>query len=494
MKKINKVLDNIARAILRFFRNKNLKYGINSIVVTAIVIALVIVLNLLIGLPQVKFDLTPNKIYSIGDITKELLDGLENDVEIVALFDELQPPSTYYITASDTQDALNMLNSYAKYPHIKLTFVDPDKNPGFMRDLDPDGSLSLAKGNFVVRRGNKAKKLTLNELFEMQTNQQTYETHVVGMKAEEALSGAIKYIAAEETPIVYFVEGHGETDKGSFSMLSQFLLNNNYLVEQLNLVSAKTVPEDAELLVFASPVQDLFPQEIDILSDYFRQSGGKAMFLFDYNEYAADMKNFNRVLGDSANLEINNDKVRSDDDRAHMPDAPYTIVYATSRNAVFSQQIPLILTNSRSVTRLKNTKEWITQTSLLSTSEESYSEPVSAGVQGTPGPLDIAVAVENKGSMKESKIIVFGNGSFISDSAARMYGQYYQYGFLMFLESLRWMLGEQDTLTIKAKSYSTPRLTITEAQAGYTGMALIIVLPLLILGTGFVMYLRRRHL
>ena len=35
-----------------------------------------------------------------------------------------------------------------------------------------------------------------------------------------------------------------------------------------------------------------------------------------------------------------------------------------------------------------------------------------------PGPLDIVIAVENSGRQNISKILVFGNALFISDSAA----------------------------------------------------------------------------
>ena len=493
--KVNNLLDKIAWGILRFFRNKNLKYGVNSVIVTVIVIAIAVVVNLLVGIPRITFDLTPGKIYTIGDVTKELLNSLDKDIEIIALFDELQPPSTYYISSSNAQDALNMLYSYAQYPHINLTFIDPDKNPGFMRELDPDGALSLAKGNFVVRRGTKSKKLTLAELFEMQTDQQTYETYVRGMKAEEVFSGAIKYIAAEETPIVYFIEGHNEINLSDYSILQNYLLNNNYLVEPLNLLSTGRVPEDAKLIVFASPKLDLFAQEIDIVGDYLKMNGGMAIFMFDYDEYAANMDNFNRVLGEAGNLAINNDKVRSDDDADHFPDDPYTIIYSSAKNTVFTDTLNVIFNNSRSVSRLMNTKEWITQTSLLTTSEKSFAEPIVPGQEGRQGPLDIAVAVENKGGMKASKLIVMGNGSFINDSAQNIYGtQLYQYNSRMFLYTLRWMFGDEDTLTIEPKYNSTPQLTITQSQTQMLTIFLVIILPLLIMGTGFAVYIKRRHL
>ena len=494
MNEINKILDRIARSILKFFRSKSLKYGFNSILLIAIIIAIVVVVNLLVEIPGIEFDLTPGKMYSIGDVSKELLNNLDKDVEIVALFDELQPPSSYYVSSADANEAMKLIYAYAKYPHVKLTFIDPDKSPGFMYDLDKDGSMSLSKGNFVVRRDTKKKKLVLNDLFEMQMDQNSGNMQITGMKAEEAISGAIKYVAAEETPVVYFIEGHGEIQLSSFKNLQNYLLNNNYLVSSLNLISADKVPEEAELLVFASPKMDLFPREIDILSDYFRQKGGKAMFMFDYDESGVSMENFNRVLGDNANLAVNNDKVGSDDDNFHLPDDPYTIMYTSGRNTVFPSDIQMILSDSRSVTRLKNAKEWITQTSLLSTNEKSYSQPIGTGSEKTAGPLDIAVAVENKGGMKVSKIVAIGNGSFINDSAVNRYGQFYNLNSRMFLYSLRWMFGEQDTLTIEPKVQRIPRLTITEFQTNVIGLFLVIALPLIIMGSGFVVYVKRRHL
>jgi hypothetical protein len=178
-----------------------------------------------------------------------------------------------------------------------------------------------------------------------------------------------------------------------------------------------------------------------------------------------------------------------------MSNDPYTIIYSSTRNAVFTEPIQVLLNNSRSVTRLMNTKEWLTQTSLLTTSALAVSEPVTASQEEKQGPLDIAVAVENKGGMKVSKIVAIGNGSFISDSAVNLYGsQLYQYNSRMFLYALRWMLGEQDALTIEPKVNKSSVLTITQSQTNIIGLFLIIVLPLLIMGAGLTVYLKRRHL
>jgi hypothetical protein len=360
--------------------------------------------------------------------------------------------------------------------------------------MDPDETLGLAKYNFIVRSGAKAKKLTLNDLFVFEYDQTTYEQQLVGMKAEEAFSGAIQYVAADYTPTAYFITGHDEIASSGFTQLTAYLGNNNYTVSELDLNASAGVPDDAELLVFAAPRTDLFPGELDGLRDYF-YDGGKAMFMFDYNETGKELGNFN-ILFETFNLAINNDKVRSDDDSRHLTGDPYFIIYDISANSVIPGAGMTVLSNSRSVSVLKNAKEWITATPLLSTTADSASESVSEAGASSPGPLDVAVAVENAGGAGTSKIVVMGNASFVADDYSSLYNQLgvYSTNMRLFLYSLQWMLGEQESLVIESKSFTTPVLTISASQVNLLGIGLIIVLPILIMGSGFVIYLRRRHL
>ena len=481
-------MDKKNSSILRFFRNKNLKYGVNSVIVTIVVVAIAVVVNLLVGLTDFQFDLTPTGFYTLGPASQELLSSLDKEVEIIGLFDEVQMSSV-----RDAQDILLMLDNYRRYPNITIRFVDTDRNPGFIRELDPYETLGFEKNDFVVRCGTKIKRMTLNDMYEWQINYQTFTQERIGLRAEEVISGAILYVAADKTPIVYFIEGHEELELNAyFTALKKYLQNNNYLVETMNLTTSADIPKDAEMLVFASPKLDLNPNELDRLRDYF-YSGGKAMFLFDYYEYGRELSNFN-TLFETFNIAVNNDKVREGDERAHLPENPYFIAFNVPANTIIPEAFQMLLTDSRSISMLKNTKPYITPTVLLSTSASAVSEPVEFSAQTATGPLDVAVAVEYSGGLKPAKIVVMGNASFISDDAVNIYSQYYELGQRMFLYSMRWMLGEQETLVIESKRETVPMLTMTAFQVQMVSIAMIAVLPLLIMGSGFVIYLKRRHL
>ena len=52
--------------IKNLLNKKSLKYGTNAAIITAAVIVMAIVLNLLVGLLDLKLDLTPNKLFSLS--------------------------------------------------------------------------------------------------------------------------------------------------------------------------------------------------------------------------------------------------------------------------------------------------------------------------------------------------------------------------------------------------------------------------------------------
>ena len=71
--------------------SKALRQGGYLAAVTAAVVALVVLINLVVGqLPSnvTEFDLTDNSLYEVTDTSREFLAGLDQDVEIVVLAEE----------------------------------------------------------------------------------------------------------------------------------------------------------------------------------------------------------------------------------------------------------------------------------------------------------------------------------------------------------------------------------------------------------------------
>lgn len=484
---------------MAIFNKKSLKYGSLSIAMVLVVIAIAVFINLGIGMIQdkgilnTKFDLTSNKKYSISDKTKAALQKLNKDVEINALLDV----SNMNLN-DDTKQIKEVLSQYEKVSsHIKVKYIDPDKNPGLVSSIDPSGLKDLVKGDFVVKCGKKVKKVSISELVQttLDQNQQPTGTEFTG---EQAFTGAIRYVISDKTPVVYFTEGHGEGKLDTeYTFLKKQLETNNYEVKSINMVTGTSVPQDAEILIVASPQSDMSSVEKDKVGEYLK-NGGKAVFLFDYLDKSTKFSEFEDLLK-NFNVGLNYDRVKETDSKRYYPKNPTVVLLDTQKSNVIRglQSEQVLLANSRSINVLKNNKDYITVTSLLKTSPTAVGEQIDkTNGKDLNGPLDIGVAVENKGGSKISKVIVLGNGYFVNDRAYQTYGQQ---GFAtnndFFLRSLNWMMDKKDDVIIESKSNEVPRMNIpSESQAWIITGILVIALPLIILISGFVVWSRRRHL
>jgi ABC-2 type transport system permease protein len=483
---MNSILD----AIKKLLRSRNLKYGTNSFILVAAVVAIAVLINVLVGMADLKWDLTPNKIYSISDTTKEILGKLNKEVVIYGLFDDGTVGA-----GTDYHEVVELLDHYKKYPNVKVEYIDPDKNPGFIKEMDPENVKDLSKMDFIVKSGSRMKKLEYYDLFRTQFDQQTWQQYKIGSAAEQGFTGAIKYVTADDTPVVYFTEGHDEYElDGDYRNIVSYLDRNNIDAKSINLLTVPGVPEDAEMVIVGSPKRDFSGDEADKLNEYIK-NGGKAILMFDFLPSDPEFRELNRILG-NYNVMVNNDRVKENDQSRHIPDNPQALLLDVDSSGIFPQDFVLLLENSRSIGILKNEKEYITVKSLMYTSDQAIGEQVdkSRG-QDINGPLDVAVTVEYKGGSKPAKLLVMGNGYFITDAAQNRYGaNHFNNSLYFFLSSLNWAMDKKDEVIVPSKSYDNPRITINAMQSTVMGIVLVVVLPLAILGAGLFVFLRRRHL
>jgi ABC-type uncharacterized transport system. len=486
---------------LKIFNSRSLKYGSASLITIVAVIAIAVIVNTifsttvlskLIGKEAIKLDLTPNKLYSLGDQTDKIVGGLNKEVKIYALYDEAK-------ISTDTQlkEVNELLKKYTKYKNIKLEYVDTDKNPTFIKSIDPEGIKNIQKEDIVFVSGKKVKNLNKYDLFTTQFDQSTMQQYTTGNSAEQAFTGAIKFVSSDATPVVYFLEGHDEKKPTSdYSTVSEYLVRNNYDVKTLNLITSEKVPDDAEIVIVAAPKKDISSAEKDKLMDFFK-NGGKAVFAVDPIDNSPELSQFQDLLS-YFNVSINNDKVKENDDQRFIKGKPYDILPDVVDNSINTALNPsslyVIMPSSRSIATLKNTKDYITVTSLMKSSAKAVGEPTDGKSKTNQGPLDIAVAVQNDGAAKSSKIVLVGNGSFMTDTSIKQYSQYSVNGLYFFLNSLNWLQDKKDDVIIAPKTYDTPQLQMSSSAANVMALITVIVLPLLILGLGTFVWLRRRHL
>jgi len=209
---------------------RSLKYGSYALISTVILVAIIVVINAILGLDVIRnrtrFDITQDKRFSLSEATVSMLEDLDKEVEIVILTDE-----KYY----QGSDILEILKQYNLKSNGKVTtrFVDVEKDPTFVeREIDPNQVKGISQDSIVVKCGKNSKVVSEDDMLEYDYT--TYTTYPVAVKIEQAFSSAIKSVTSDYTPVTYFVTGHGEINT-NLSELKGAIMANNYEIKELSL-------------------------------------------------------------------------------------------------------------------------------------------------------------------------------------------------------------------------------------------------------------------
>ena len=114
------------QAAIRGGMQKRAKAGTYTVVLSLIVLAVLIVINLLVAaLPSrfITLDATSNKMYSISETSEKAARKVREDVTIYLIRDPSQGTDTQMETFVERYAAMNS--------HIKLKMVDPVTQPNF---------------------------------------------------------------------------------------------------------------------------------------------------------------------------------------------------------------------------------------------------------------------------------------------------------------------------------------------------------------------------
>ena len=277
---IKNIINNIKEK--RQQNKKILRHGSYSIGVTAIVIAIVVVLNLVIQeLPSSirEIDLSSEKLYTIGDQTKDLLDNLDKDVEL------------YFIAQDGTEssDIQRLLERYEeRTDHITVEQRDPAVYPTFTQEYTSD---SVSNNSIIVVCGDKSRVVDYSDMYETSINYQTYTQETTAFDGEGQLTSAINYVISDNMPILYTLEGHDEASMST--TMTETIQKANIEIQSLNLLTQEVVPDDASCLFIFAPATDLSEDEANKIITYL-ENGGKALIVSDYTDQ--EMPNFASVL------------------------------------------------------------------------------------------------------------------------------------------------------------------------------------------------------
>ncbi|MDB5903213.1 MAG: hypothetical protein JWM26_2091, partial [Betaproteobacteria bacterium] len=113
--------------------------------------------------------------------------------------------------------------------------------------------------------------------------------------------------------------------------------------------------------------------------------------------------------------------------------------------------------------------------------------PTFDAAHDLPGPVNIAAAFERTVNDKQQRIVVVGNGSFLSNAFLGNAGNL-QLG----IGTLNWLTAEDDLVAIDPRPAPDSRIDIDQMTLYLIAFGFMLVLPLVFIATGVVIWWRRR--
>lgn len=288
----------------RLQRKKKMKYGGMATAITLIVTAIVILINVVVGLlveryPNFKLDLTTSNLYAVSEETIDYVKHLDTDVEIAVSSEKSTLEGDSYLKMVS-----EMLKKYQGYSdQISVTYFDTTKNPDILSKYQSKYSGTINSDNVIVCSGDRVRVFPLADFFEMDQNMLQYYYYgqaslsdcITAFKGEQTLTTAIMNVTDANTQRVGLIATtngdyiYNPTNGNYYAMqlLNSLLTDNGYEVTSIDMVTDAISPEDYDVLVLPAPLNDLTVDAIEKLETFLYNDGNmskRLVYIADFTQ------------------------------------------------------------------------------------------------------------------------------------------------------------------------------------------------------------------
>ncbi|MEJ2450363.1 MAG: Gldg family protein [Gammaproteobacteria bacterium] len=378
-----------------------------------------------------------------------------------------------------------LVKRYQKYSKkIHLDFIDPMNNPEQTRKLG-----IRTDGEMIVHYQGRSQSVKVFN--------------------EQSLTNAMQRLLRNAERKIVFVTGHGERsplgranfDLGDFFKEEE---NKGFKVSTINLTQSLAIPSNTSVLVIASPQMNYLPGEVSIIKKYL-EKGGNLWWMQEPRSKAtlkglADYLHIKFMDGVIVDLEIR-------------------MLGVNDPTIVMGQYLPHAITNNFKVLTLfprvtgidYQAKGGWTDTPFLESVKRSWLEtgPLQGTIKYNPGkdvkgPVKFGVALtrtiypDNKSKDKKAKskatakpihqrVVVMGDGDFMSNTYLGNQGNQQ-----MADNILNWLTHDDNFINIPERTAPGSHLVVSKNAMISLGTLYLVVIPLLLVGAGVLIWLRRR--
>ena len=403
-----------------------------------------------------QFDWTVNQRNTLADASARLLERMEGPIHIRAFARENEA----------VRRAIREL--VERYQRIKsdvtLEFSNPDRIPQEVRSLD----ITVA-GELIVsyREGD----------------------HHVTTLTEASLTNALQRLVRAHERWLAHLTGHGERNwaggaRHDYGIWATLLAQTGLKIRRLELGENGAIPDNTSTLALSQGRVELAPHEIGAITR-FLEGGGNLLWLAD----PAERRDLDWLAG-QLGLEF----------------LPGTVVDPAGDNPTF---IEVSTYSSHPATRQLTAATWYpvvaaiaweappgwTTTGILGTGLRVWSESGQLGAElafdrdrDVAGPLDIAVAMQRRVGDKQQRVVVIGDGDFLSNAYLGA-GANLDLG----MNIINWLLGDDELIDIPSRFAIDLQFEPSRAARLLIALGVPFGVPILLLAAGGWIWQRRRR-
>jgi len=456
-----------------------------------------------------RFDLTAQQRHSLSPETRAYLAGLQRPVRIVVTLSESDENPEI---AQAYRDLRGLLREYSyasqNNPNGPITaeFID------IYRQHQIAGQLGLAEPNtLLLLCGEARQQVALSDLYGVSDRERK------DFRGEQALTAAILSVSNPARKKIYFLTGNGELRpddvdpaRGLSSLASELKLRN-YTLDLLSLPTPGGVPEDADLVIAATPQGRYAPHTQEQLRDYLSLREGRLIVLcapgiahglddlfYDWGILVDDV-----LVRDSAAASYTDNG-----DLIVRHFAPHPIT-----RTLIDYRLPLRIGAARSVRPDPGrsiggglTVSVLAATSTTAWGEISYRQrgpmEYNPGIdlKGQPslapedrlGLVAASERVQARGnlpfSVRSGRLVVIGTGDLVANHRIATPGNQN-----LFLNAVKWSIDRDAQLNIPPRPIERFQLSLDQGELLKLRSLLVFALPLATAALGLVVYWSRRN-
>ena len=445
---------------MKISRHLHQQIRLKNLLFTLCIIGSIVFLGWLSTRYSVQTDITGNAANTLSPASQQLLQAMPGEIRITA----------YLKHNRAVKDQVSQLiNRYRQHKqNMTVNFIDPESQPDKSRELNIGSG-----GLFLVEYQGRNEKISFLD--------------------ESSLTNALMQLASAKERWVTFLSGHGErSPEGAanfdFSQFGKELSRRKINAQTLNLAALPAIPDNSALLVIAAPTVSFLPGEYAMIRQYL-DKGGNLFLLSEPDNKHTDMLKSLGLQQLPGTVVDNNAKIYG------INDPSFILVSEYQPHPITQGFLTLSLFPAAAAFILYEDSEFQAET-LFSSSSQSWTETrlqgqirFDADSKEQQGPLNFAYALtRNLENNKQQRIVAIGDSDFLANAYIGNVGN-----LELGLRIVNWLIHDDRFIPIPAKTAVDSRLLLSKTSVAIIGFGFLIVIPLLLFCTGFVIWRNRKR-